>query len=48
VSKASTVKCAIKNLKKGKIYYVRIRAWKKVGKNTYYSAWSAAKKAKVK
>jgi len=48
VSKASTVKGTIKNLKKGKIYYVRIRAFKKVGKSTYWSAWSAAKKAKVK
>ncbi len=48
VSKASTVKGTIKNLKKGKIYYVRIRAFKKVGKTTYWSAWSAAKKAKVK
>ena len=48
VSKASTVKGTIKNLKKGKIYYVRIRSWKKVGKKMYYSAWSAAKKAKVK
>ena len=48
VSKASTVKGTIKNLKKGKIYYVRIRAFKKVGKTTYWSAWSAAKKARVK
>ena len=48
VSKASTVKGTIKNLKKGKIYYVRIRAFKKVGKTTYWSAWSAAKTAKVK
>ena len=48
VSKASTVKGTIKNLKKGKTYYVRIRAFKKVGKTTYWSAWSTAKKAKVK
>ena len=48
VSKASTVKGTIKNLKKGKIYYVRIRAFKKIGKTTYWSAWSGAKRAKVK
>ena len=48
VSKAATVKKALKNLKKGKVYYVRIRAWKKVKGTTYWSAWSGAKKAKVK
>ena len=29
-------------------YYVRIRSWKKVGKNVYYSGWSKAKKVKIK
>ncbi len=48
VKKAATVKATLKNLKRGKTWYVRIRAWKKVGKTTYWSAWSAAKKAKVK
>lgn len=48
VSKATTVRKALKNLKKGKIYYVRVRAWKKVNGMTYWSAWSSAKKAKVK
>lgn len=48
ISKASIVNGTIKNLKKGKTYYVRIRAFKKVGKTTYWSAWSEAKKAKVK
>ena len=48
VSKAATLKKALKNLKKGKIYYVRIRAWKKNSGYTYWSAWSGAKKAKVK
>ena len=48
ISKASTVKGTLKNLKAGKTYYVRIRAFKKVGKTTYWSAWSAAKQAKVK
>ncbi len=48
ISKAFTVKGTLKNLKAGKTYYVRIRAFKKIGKTTYWSAWSAAKKAKVK
>ena len=32
----------------GKKYYVRIRTWKKVKGETYYSAWSKAKSVKVK
>ena len=48
VRKAATLKKVLKNLKKGKIYYVRIRAWKKNSGYTYWSAWSGAKKAKVK
>jgi len=48
VKKASTLKATLKNLKKGKTYYVRIRAFKKISKTTYWSAWSAAKQAKVK
>lgn len=38
----------IKKLKKNKKYYVRIRTYAKVGKGTYYSAWSAKKKVKTK
>lgn len=30
----------IKSLKKGKQYYVKVRAYKKVGTTTYYGAWS--------
>jgi len=48
ISKASTLKATLKKLKAGKTYYVRIRTYKKVGKTTYWSAWSAAKTAKVK
>ena len=44
-NKASFV---IKSLKAKKTYYVRIRAYKKVGGKNYYSAWSAAKKVKTK
>lgn len=35
-------------LKSKKIYYVRVRAFKKVGKTKYYSKWSKVKNVKVK
>jgi len=44
----STVKRTLKGLKKGRTYYVRIRAYRKVDGKTYRSAWSAPKKAKVR
>lgn len=34
-------------LKKGKKYYVRVRAYKKVSGTTYYSGWSNVKTVKV-
>ena len=36
----------IKNLKKGKQYQVKVRAYKKVGKITYYGSWSTTKVSK--
>lgn len=36
----------IKNLKKGKVYYVKMRACKKVGTKTYYGTWSVTKTSK--
>jgi len=48
IAKAATEKKTIKNIKKGKTYYVRIRAYKKVNGKAYYSAWSAVKKVKIK
>jgi len=48
VKKAATTKAALKGLKSGKTYYVRIRAYKTVGSKTYWSAWSKAKQVKVK
>lgn len=48
IKKASTVKATLKGLKKGKSYYVQIRAYKNVDSNTYYSKWSATKKVKIK
>ena len=48
IKKAKTVKQIIKKLKSKKIYYIQIRAYKKVGRKTYYSAWSGKKIVKVK
>ena len=48
IKKAKTVSRTIKGLKAGKTYYVRIRTYKTVGKQTYYSAWSKAKAVKTK
>ncbi len=45
---ASKNKLVIKKLKSGKKYLVRIRAMKKVGKKTYYGAYTKAKTVKVK
>lgn len=47
VKKASKA-CTLKKLKSKKKYYVRIRAYKKVGKSYLYGAWSKAKSTKVK
>lgn len=46
--KKNTVKKIINGLKSKKTYYVKIRAYKTVGKNKYYGKWSAVKKVKVK
>ena len=40
VQKAETVQKALTRLGAGKKYYVRVRAYKKVGKKTYCSAWT--------
>lgn len=45
-SKATTK--TIKKLKKGKKYYVRVRAYKTVNKVKYYSSWSSKKYVKIK
>lgn len=46
-TKKTTTK-KIKNLKKGKKYSVKIRAYVKSGKKIAYSSWTKAKKVKVK
>ena len=38
----------LSGLKAGKRYYVKVRAFKKVGSKTYYSAWSKVKSVKTK
>lgn len=37
----------IKSLKKGKTYYVRVRTYKTVSGNKYYSAWNSGVKIKI-
>ena len=47
-TKYSTKTKTVKNLVKGKTYYVRIRTYKTVGGVKYFSTWSAARTVKVK
>lgn len=47
ISKNANYAYTFKNLKKGKTYYLRIRSYKKVGKTTYYSAYSSVVKIKL-
>ena len=47
-TKYSTKTKTVKNLAKGKTYYVRIRTYKTVGGVKYYSNWSTAKAVKIK
>ena len=48
IGKVKTTKASISKLKKKKIYYVRIRTYKKVSGKNYYSGWSKIKKVKTK
>jgi hypothetical protein len=48
IKKAKTTSKTIKKLKSKKKYYVRIRTYKKSGKNMVYSTWSKTKSVKVK
>ncbi len=48
VKKSGTVSATIKKLKAGKTYYVRIRSYKNVGKATFCSEWSDARRVKIK
>ncbi|MCI9080825.1 MAG: hypothetical protein HFI70_00620 [Lachnospiraceae bacterium] len=44
---ANTLSKSVKKLSKSKKYYVRVRAYKKRRKDTYYSAWSNVKSVKI-
>nr|WP_243235763.1 fibronectin type III domain-containing protein [Zhenpiania hominis] len=48
ISKNKTVKRTIKKLKARKTYYVKVRAYKKVGKTKIYGDYSKVKKVKVR
>lgn len=47
ISGAKTASQKISGLKKGKTYYVRIRVYKAVSGQKYYSGWSKGKRVKV-
>ncbi len=48
INKQSTTSQNINGLTKGKTYYVKVRAYKTVGKNTVYSNYSTIKSIKIK
>lgn len=48
ISKNKVTSKTIKNLKKNKKYYVRIRTYKKVGAKNFHSDWSKVKSLKTK
>ena len=48
VKKAKTTFKTLKKLKKGKTYYVRVRAYKTVSGTTYYGKYSSGKKVRIK
>lgn len=48
VNKAKSTEASISGLKKGTVYYVRIRTYKKSGGKKCCSAWSKVKKVKTK
>ena len=48
ITKNSTTSATITKLTKGKTYYVRVRAYKTVGKTNIYGAYSTVKKVKIK
>ena len=49
LTKSASIKSVThKGLRKGKVYYYKVRAYKKVGKKIYYSPFSKVIKVKVK
>lgn len=47
ITRGSTVLYVDKNVKSGKVYYYKIRAFKKVGSTVKFGGWSPVKKVKV-
>lgn len=48
LGKNTTLSKTIKGLKKGKIYYVQVRSFKKVNQKLYYSGWSGKKSIRIR
>ena len=48
ISKNKTIKRTVKKLKARKTYYVKVRAYKNIGKTKIYGAYSGTKKVKVR
>ncbi|WP_419508208.1 CAP domain-containing protein [Blautia sp.] len=46
--KSSNTRLTVRNLKSRKNYYVRVRSYKKVGRQTWYSGWSNVKCIKIR
>ena len=46
--KYTIVSCKVKGLKRKKTAYIRVRAYKQVGKTKVYGKWSSVKKVKIK
>ena len=46
--KSSNTRLTVRNLKNRKKYYVRVRSYKKVGKQTWYSRWSSVKSVRIR
>lgn len=46
--KSKTLKVTLTKLKSKKTYYVRVRAYYKIGGKTFYGTWSTVKKVRVK
>ena len=48
ITKNKTTSATLTGLTKGKTYYVKVRAYKTVGKTKVYGAYSTVKKVKIK
>ena len=46
--KANNTKLTVRKLRSRKKYYVRVRSYKKVGKQTWYSGWSSVKSVRIR